>query len=186
VVTTLTHASASVTIEELPNGRRRITVTPADPSLFMPSRTWETSYPLQLIEQILEVKGPAYLCDEIKRDEAPAYVQSFLKYDILSYFDEAELDGKWVLDFGCGSGASTMILARMLPNATFVGVELEGQLLTIARMRAEFYGTPNATFYESPDGDHLPEGIGTFDVVMLSAVWEHLLPHERHKVFPQV
>jgi 2-polyprenyl-3-methyl-5-hydroxy-6-metoxy-1,4-benzoquinol methylase len=186
VVTTLSHPAASVTIEELPSGKRRIALSPADPSLFIPSRTWETSYPRPLIQTILEVKGPAYLCDEIKRDEAPVYVQSFLKYDILSYFNEAELDGKRILDFGCGSGASTMILARMLPNATFVGVELEGRLLTIARMRAEFYGTANATFFESPDGDHLPDGIGSFDVVMLSAVWEHLLPHERRKVFPLV
>ena len=38
--------------------------------------------------------------------------------------------------------------------------------------------------FRSPDGSSLPPGIGKFDFVMLSAVFEHLLPGERPVIMP--
>ena len=101
------------------------------------------------------MKGPAYLCDEILRDESPDYVQKSLKYDLLSYFDEEGFKNKRLLDFGCGSGASTMILARMFPNTEIVGIELEETLLSIAKMRANHYGYKNIELIISPNPNQL-------------------------------
>lgn len=44
----------------------------------------------------------------------------------------------------------------------------------------------NVRFEHSPSGDRLPEGLGLFDFIVLPAVYEHLLPHERRTIIPQL
>ena len=95
-------------IESLPDGRNRISLTPA-PGCTVQRRAWTTSYPLALIRAIHSTKG-LYVCDEIMREEDPRYVEHFLRHAVLSYLDPAAFAGKRVLDFGCGSGASVMVL----------------------------------------------------------------------------
>src|SRR5204863_9097725 len=51
---------------------------------------------------------------------------------------------------------------------------------------AAWRGLANARFEISPHGAALPSGIGKFDYVMLSAVYEHLLPEERRRVMPRI
>ncbi len=103
---TLTHPAGRVEIEELPTLGRRVSVRLADEGTFMPHGSCETAYPVGLIEAILGVKGPAWLCDEIQRDENPLYVESELRYSILGFVSEQDLAGKRLLDFGCGCGSS--------------------------------------------------------------------------------
>ncbi len=173
------------TIVEENNGLKKITVEPFNES-FIPINNCETFYPNSLIELIFETKGASYLCDEIRRDIDPDYVQRDLEQDLTAYFTPTDFTGKRILDFGCGSGASSMILARMFPNAQIVGIELEEKLLKIARSRLEFYQYPNIEFHLSPSGNELPPEIGKFEFVIMSAVYEHLLPVERKTVMPQV
>ena len=82
---TLRHREGDVSIEELPDGRRRIRVTPAE-GQFVHETDWTTSYPPDLIELIFEINGAAGLCFEIMRDEDPNFVQKFLKNDLFAYF----------------------------------------------------------------------------------------------------
>lgn len=181
MVSLLEAPDALVRITEL-DGRRAIAVEPG-PGLFVPVRSCETSYPLGLIESVLRVKGPAYLCDEIMRDEDPRYVQHCLDWDLLSYLPAAEFAGQRILDFGSGSGASTMVLARMFNEASLVGIELEGDLVTLARQRADHHGLAGRVqFHHSPTPNTLPSDIGSFDCIVFSAVYEHLLPAERRDV----
>lgn len=81
----LTHPDALIRVDEI-NGKRAILVEPRE-GLFSPVRKWVTNYPLELIEHVLRVKGPAYLCDEIMRDEDARYVQHAFSWDILSYVE---------------------------------------------------------------------------------------------------
>lgn len=181
--TILTRDDASITIEEK-KGKRLILVEPRK-GFFVPTKRWETSYPVELIEHILRVKGPDYLCDEITRDESPLYVQHDFHWDILSYVAEEDFAGRRVLDFGSGSGASSMVLARMFPEVEIVGVELVPESVELALRRAKFYGVEDrVNFQLSPDPNNLPLGIGNFDYILLSAVYEHLLPAERRIVLP--
>ncbi len=173
-------------VEALANGRRQVRVELTNPDLFSPMTSCETSYPTELISTILRFKGPSYLCDEIMREESPAYVQKSLKYDLLGYVKEEGFENARVLDFGCGSGASTMVLARMFPRSEIVGVELEECLLSIAQCRASYYGYKNVRLLLSPNACSLPAAIGDFDFVVLSAVYEHLLPNERNTVLSQI
>jgi len=180
--TILEHPEGTVQIDER-DGRLAIAVD-ARPGQFIPVGRWETRYSLELIEHVLSVKGPDYLCDEIMRDESPSYVQHHFHWDILSYATPEAFAGKRILDFGSGSGASSMVLARMFPDATIVGVELVAEYVELARHRARFHGVDDrVTFLLSPDPSELPE-IGEFDAVIFSAVFEHLLPAERTQVLP--
>lgn len=186
MVTTLTHQDAMVQVEELPTGKQKVAVSLTNTDLFMPKSTCETAYPLGLITNILDIKGPAYLCDEILRDESPQYVEKHLRYELLGYLVEEEFKAKRLLDFGCGSGASTMVLARMFPDTEIVGIELEKNLLSLAQLRAEYYGYENVKLMVSPSPESLPPQIGSFDYVVLSAVYEHLLPNEREMVLSHI
>jgi 2-polyprenyl-3-methyl-5-hydroxy-6-metoxy-1,4-benzoquinol methylase len=175
-------ADGTVAVEARSGPLRRLEARPAGGS----AASCETSYPLDLIEAILEVKGVAWVCDEISRDQDPGSLQRFFENDFLPYFGPAEFEDKRVLDFGCGSGASTMVLARMFTGAQIVGVELSAELLRIAERRRAFYGYEHVSFVPSPAGNSLPEGLGEFDFIVMSAVFEHLLPEERRSVMPQL
>ena len=182
---TLEHAAGTVRIRELGNDRRQLTVDVA-PGEYVACRQWETSYPVSLIEDMLRVKGPGWLCDEIRRDEDPAYVQRSFLTHLFAYIDPSEFAGARLLDFGCGSGASTIVLARALPHTTIVGVELSDELLSVARRRVAHSGARNVTLHQSPSGTELPRAIGTFGFVVLIGVYEHLLPEERARLLPQI
>ena len=185
MTTILTHPNAKVTIEEN-GGQRAISVASTDGTRISRDKCI-TDYPLELIEQILRVKGPVYLCDEIMRDEDPIYVANCLHWDILSFKRSEDFSGRRILDFGSGSGASSMILARMFPDAEIVGVELVPELLEIARHRAQYYGVDDRVSYSlSPDPGRLPRDIGQFDYILFSAVFEHLLPEERDTILPML
>jgi len=186
MATTLDHPDGKVFVDSVADGRRKIDVELRDPATFSPALQCETNYPTELISLILEIKGPAWLCDEIARDEDPDYVLKHLETEMRAFFKFEDFAGKRIVDFGCGSGASTMCLARLFPESEIVGVELESELLKIARGRLGYYGFKNVRFLQSPSGTELPEEIGTFDLIVLSAVYEHLLPDERSNVLPKL
>lgn len=182
---TLHHQEGDVVIEELPDGRSHISVTPCE-GQFIFSTEWTTDYPLDLIELIFEINGAAGLCFEIMRDEDPNFVQKFLKNDLFAYFKPEDFENKTILEFGCGGGASTHILARTFPKSEITGVELVESALKVARKRAETFNLSKVSFLQSPNGDSLPENLGQYDFVILSAVYEHLFPHERKIILPKL
>ena len=181
---TLKLTDFSVEIEGQPNGKHLVTVIPDDARAYMFAGEWLTTYTPDLIELLCKRTGMAGICHEMMRDEDPNCVERLLRTDMSAHFALTDFDGRRILDFGCGSGASTMILARMFPRSQIVGVELLEYSLEIARARAEFYKLDNVSFIRSPDGQQLPAGLGKFDLVVMSAVFEHLLPSERKTVIP--
>lgn len=174
-------------ISDPQDGVRTLRAEPKSPDVFISKHTCRTAYPLDLIELILDVKGIGFVCDEISREENPDYVKLNLMYDVFAYPPPSSgfADAR-VLDFGSGSGASAIVLAREMNVREVIGVELNTDYIRIAERRADFYGIDKVTFLASPHGGALPDGIGTFDAAMMSAVWEHLLPAERHVILPLV
>lgn len=164
-----------------------IRVVPRD-GHFVSTRDWRTRYPLDLIEHVFRVKGADYLCDEIRRDEDPTYVEETLRWAITSYVAPEAFAGRRILDFGSGSGASTLVLHRMFPAASeIVGIDLVPAFVELARRRARFHGVQNhVSFHVAPSPNAMPEGVGRFDAIVLSAVWEHLLPDERLDLLPRL
>ncbi len=180
-----TSPSYDVVIEPQ-GGKRLVRVETRDPSIFVLRRQVLTSYPDDLISLINRIKGPGYLCDEIARDGDPTYVKGWLEADLSGFFRPEQFVGKRILDFGSGAGASTVALRALFPGAEVEGVELDADLREIALARARYHGFDPACFWLAPDGEHLPAGIGRFDLVVLSAVWEHLLPKERPMILWQI
>jgi SAM-dependent methyltransferase len=164
-------------------GRRLLAVDPHERSA--PRRLHvETTYPDALIQRFIDFGAGPWLADLIARDEDPNYVERFIRETITSFVSLDSLRGKRLLDFGCGTGASTVILGRMLPETTIVGIELDAELLVLAKARAAHHGLRNVSFQASPAPDALPPDVGNFDALYLSAVYEHLLPNERATLIP--
>jgi 2-polyprenyl-3-methyl-5-hydroxy-6-metoxy-1,4-benzoquinol methylase len=155
-----------------------------DPGLFIPIRTWDTQLPLDILEGLAARMEFAWLCDHVARLESPDYVAGPLRRELFSYFDWGAFAGKRMLDFGCGIGASSIIMAEWLPELQIVGAELDSDKVDLARRIAGHKRLSNVSFYVSPDPGSLPAEVGQVDFIMLSAVYEHLLPNERKSLMP--
>lgn len=82
---------------------------------------------------------------------------------------EALTRGIRVADIGCGTGHSTVTLARAFPDSAFVGYDLSDDALAIGRAEAIEAGADNVDF-EALDLAHLPDdppfdAIVGFDVI---------------------
>jgi SAM-dependent methyltransferase len=182
----LTKPEGDVEIQPLDNGRYSVALRPRSGGVFVDTYSCETSFPPEMIEFIAARCRYGFICDALSRHDNAEYIEAVLRRQIFAYFAPEEFEGKRLLDFGCGGGASTFALAGMLPKTEIIGVELDESLVQVARRIAEFKQMPNMKFLVSPSGDRLPPGIGRFDFVMLSAVYEHLLPAERRVVMPLI
>lgn len=171
-------------VERLADGRHHIRVQPEQGSPGA-ATSWTTSYAPELILEIHAAKR-AYVCDEIRREEDPRYVERAIRHEVLGYLDAEAFRGKRILDFGCGAGASALVMSRLFPPCEIVGVELEERLLRLATLRAEYLGKSHLQFHLSPSSTALPTGLGPFDYIVLSAVYEHLLPQERAVLVPRI
>lgn len=180
------HQQARVLVSELPSGKNKIEVEKIDPNLFVRWAECETKYPVSLIKQIFDLKGPGWLCDEISREESSTYTGAALKWQLLSYVEKKQLESSRILDFGCGSGASTICLSRMFPSSQILGIEIEEESLAIAKSRAQFYDLKNVEFCHSTDPSSLPGTFEKFDHIIMTGVYEHLLPRERLQLLPQL
>lgn len=55
---------------------------------------------------------------------------------------------KLILDAGCGSGYTSLVLATANPGAKIIGVDLSEQSLDLARQRLEYHGIKDAEFHQ--------------------------------------
>ena len=75
-------------------------------------------------------------------------------------------EGRWVLDIGCGTGATTLAMARRLgAQGLALGVDISEPLITAARARAEAEGLEQAGFVEA-DAQTFRFDPGAFDAVI--------------------
>lgn len=82
-----------------------------------------------------------------------------------------------ILDFGCGTGGTTVALARSsLGAAEVIGVDANPAALEAARVRAEAYdlGPPRLRFEVTTPGEPLPFADGSFDLVATVSVMEFI------------
>jgi len=161
-----------------------ITLLPTRSDLYVPRKTCRTNFSRELIHALMERTDFAWLCDTIARHEDNSSVPGVLKHQLFSYATPEDFAGKRLLDFGCGNGASSMTIGRLLPQTEVIGVELGVDKVELADRIRAYRQLENVRFLSSPSGSELPPGIGQFDFVMLSAVYEHLLPAERKIVMP--
>jgi len=167
----------------LARGRWRIAIETDTPFAWPRPVVWETGYPPALVETLMNVKDPRWVIDEIRRDEDPDYIENDFRHDVFAFVAPEDLNGRTVLDFGCGCGASSTVLSRLAPGCRITGVELLPALRDAAEQCAAHLGL-DARFLVSPSPDRLPDELGRFDYILFSAVMEHLLPYERRSLLP--
>lgn len=144
---------------------------------------------LSLIESHARLHGDnnaAASRELLERMDRGGTVGTIILRQLRSYLSSSDMRGMRVLDFGCGQGASTLMMAEEYPETEFMGVELEQAHVALALKLAAAKGLRNVRFLCSPDGENLPREIQgvSFDAITLSAVYEHLLPNERRVVLP--
>ena len=94
-----------------------------------------------------------------------------VKHRLMRYHDffvDRIRPGERVLDIGCGYGAVAYSVASKT-GAVITGIDLNARNIAKAKRR---FRHPNLTFVEGDALKDLPEG--TFDVVLLSNILEHL------------
>jgi len=141
---------------------------------------FETIYSRALVERLADVVGPEWLKDEIDRSEDRDYVARSLETFLLPHTAVKEMQ---VLDFGCGCGATTVILGRM--GAQVVGVDPSLAHVEVANMRLkELCLADTAAVIYVRDTSRLPIANGHFDVVVCYQVLEHI-PGPRRPLYLQ-
>ena len=82
------------------------------------------------------------------------------------------LDGKQVLDVGCGGGILADAMARK--GAQVLGIDLATKALRVAQLHALEAQTPNVTYREVSAEALAPERPGSFDAVTCMEMLEHV------------
>jgi len=145
----------------------------------------ETSLPPSVIQKIARCEGFAWTAEAVARHENPAALEHRLTRHLFSYFSPIQFRGHRVLDFGCGTGASTLSLARLLPDSAIVGLDFDEARLTLARsIASRRTEARTVSFVQSPSPSTLPAELGMFDYVVFSDALHHLLPTERRTLLP--
>lgn len=83
-----------------------------------------------------------------------------------------------VLDVGCGTGHTTVALARHLPGVQWVGIDLSSAALEMGRAHAAAAGVDHVDFVQA-DAGALPSELGVFDVILALGVLHHVRAPDR-------
>ncbi|MGB3904086.1 MAG: class I SAM-dependent methyltransferase, partial [Anaerolineae bacterium] len=78
-------------------------------------------------------------------------------------------EGKYVLEVGCGAGATAVYIANKY-GAKVVGVDLRETMVDQARARAKREGVEDRTEFRVADAQELPFDDGLFNVVIAESV----------------
>jgi SAM-dependent methyltransferase len=91
---------------------------------------------------------------------------------IYSLIGDHDLEGKVILDAGCGTGHRLVAIARRYPRARFVGVDMTCASLDVARALAGKHRLRNIEFHEADLVEFAPPD--RFDVIVSAGVIHHL------------
>ncbi len=83
-----------------------------------------------------------------------------------------DLRGQRVIEYGCGLGKLTVLLARS--GAHVSAFDLSEQSIEVARRRAQMTGVEDRITFQVSAGEQLPYDDGAFDIAVGKAVLHHL------------
>jgi SAM-dependent methyltransferase len=93
-------------------------------------------------------------------------------WEYLRYVKDLNLQGKTVLELGCGSGGYSVILASL--GAKVVAIDLSAVGIEVARERARFYGFEDRIRFINQAAEALEFPDGMFDAVVGAYVLHHI------------
>ena len=83
-----------------------------------------------------------------------------------------DLNGKKLLDFGCGTGETSTQLAAL--GASVVGMDISPESIAVSRRRADLDGVSDRVQFLAADLVQQPPAANTFDLILCSAVLHHV------------
>ena len=92
--------------------------------------------------------------------------------------------GQNVLDIGCGTGTLTLLIKHTQPNAEVCGLDVDLQVLDIARRKAEQTG--EAIVLQQGTATCMPYPDGSFDRVFASLMLHHLAREDKRRALGEV
>lgn len=92
--------------------------------------------------------------------------------------------GQRVLDLGCGTGTLTILIKQSVPEAEVVGLDGDPKVLEIARSKAAKAGVNLTLDYGM--AYQLPCPDGSFDRVLSSLVFHHLVREDKQRTMGEV
>src|SRR5213083_2194375 len=135
-------------------------------------QTWETAEVSRSSFEALHTPTARLVADELnvaRYLNPPLDTVYPLEY---AYALLGDVRGRTVLDFGCGSGANTLLLARR--GANVVGVDISAELIALAQRRLALNGLPGAARFIVGSAHDLPMEADSVDVVFGIAILHHL------------
>lgn len=173
-------------IQEIGEGKREVTVWSSNEAEYFPrEKSIITDYEPEFIEAIFGIKGK-YTCDELHREETSIPHRLGRINDVYNLnSDDRELD---ILDFGSGASSSTLALASIFKYNKITCVELEDTSINLAKERVSHHKLKNIEFIRPEDPKELGAAVkdSRYDLCVLSAVIEHMLPEERSNLLPKL
>jgi malonyl-CoA O-methyltransferase len=125
-------------------------------------------------QDLLREQSPA--ADPLdKSDVAASFSRSAASYDsvaglqrdvgtrLLTGLDQLQDDPECILDLGCGTGYFSTALRERFPRADYIGLDLAGGMIDVARQRF-----PDGTRWIVGDAESLPLAAGSLDLVFSS------------------
>ncbi len=85
-----------------------------------------------------------------------------------------DLNGRRILEYGCGLGQLSVVLARS--GALVTTFDLSEASIDVARKRAELNGVADRIEFHAASGEELPFEAGSFDLAIGKAILHHLDP----------
>jgi ubiquinone/menaquinone biosynthesis C-methylase UbiE len=89
-----------------------------------------------------------------------------------------------LLDLGCGTGTLSIAIKRHYPELSVCGVDADADILDRARRKARKAGAE--VRFQQGMADALPFADASFDAVVSTLMFHHLLPAAKHAAFAEV
>lgn len=99
-----------------------------------------------------------------KTDYELLFIHNLVTSYYLKYQKVINIEGKIILDAGCGTGYKSLVLAEANPGAKIVGIDISEQSIELAKQRLKYHGFENAEFHVLPIED-LPHLGYEFDYI---------------------
>ena len=124
--------------------------------------------------------------DDYSQDYQKLVAASIVLYgETDGYFDQYKINclRRWIieadsrfdiLDFGCGIGKQTALMAQAFPRSSIIGFDISRKSIAIAREK--FTDFDNIRF-----SDQLPSE-GSYDVITVANVFHHIPPEDRLEI----
>ena len=129
----------------------------------------------RLNEQYDELPYPNIPIEQtVDHDLNDLFIHSLITPYYRRYGQVVFTEGKVILDAGCGSGYSSLVLAVANPGAKIVGIDLSQRSVDVARQRLQHHGFDQAEFHVLGIDD-IPQLNQTFDYINCDEVL-YILP----------